>query len=55
MSTVGGTGELELLKLIKPYLADKAGGDDAATWSDAGAFTVASTNMFVEGVHFDLT
>jgi thiamine-monophosphate kinase len=55
MSTVGGKGELELLTLIRPYLAEDAGGDDAATWSDAGAFTVASTDMYVEGVHFDLT
>jgi thiamine-monophosphate kinase len=54
MSAVGGRGELDLLRLIKPYLGDEAGGDDAATWSDAGAFTVASTDMYVEGVHFDL-
>jgi thiamine-monophosphate kinase len=54
MSTVGGIGELDLLRLIKPFLAQQAGADDAATWGDAGAFMVASTDMYVEGVHFDL-
>ena len=34
MKTVGGAGELELLDLVKPYLAEQAGDDDAASWSD---------------------
>jgi thiamine-monophosphate kinase len=56
---VEGAGELELLKLIKPYLATQgfeitAGEDDTAVWSDHGTFTVASCDMAVEGVHFDL-
>jgi thiamine-monophosphate kinase len=55
MKTVGGAGELELLQLIKPYIADAAGEDDAVSWSDErGGFTVASADMYVEGVHFDL-
>jgi thiamine-monophosphate kinase len=55
MKTVGGVGELELLELIKPYVAEAAGHDDAAAWSDErGGFTVASADMYVEGVHFDL-
>jgi len=55
MKTVGGAGELELLELVKPYLAEHAGDDDAATWSDErGGFTVASADVYVEGVHFDL-
>ncbi len=55
MKTVGGVGELELIELIKPYVSEVAGHDDAAAWSDdAGGFTVASTDMYVEGVHFDL-
>jgi thiamine-monophosphate kinase len=56
---VEGAGELELLKRIKPYLATRgfeitAGEDDTAVWSDHGTFTVASCDMAVEGVHFDL-
>ena len=55
MKTVGGAGELELLQLVKPYLAEQAGDDDAASWSDErGGFIVASVDMYVEGVHFDL-
>lgn len=55
MKTVGGTGELELLELVKPFLAEEAGHDDAASWNDErGGFTVASVDMYVEGVHFDL-
>ena len=55
MKTVGGAGELELLQVVKPYLAEEAGDDDAAAWSDErGGFTVASVDMYVEGVHFDL-
>jgi thiamine-monophosphate kinase len=57
---VGGVGELELLKRIKPYIATQgfeiaAGEDDAAVWSDHGTYTVASCDMAVEGVHFDLS
>jgi len=52
--SVQGVGELGLLERIKPYLAAGAGGDDAAVIADATGFVVASTDMFVEGVHFDL-
>jgi thiamine-monophosphate kinase len=56
---VEGTGELELLKRIMPFLATEgfeipAGEDDTAVWSDHGSYTVASCDMAVEGVHFDL-
>ena len=56
---VDGTGELELLRRIMPYLATQgfeipAGEDDTAVWSDHGSYTVASCDMAVEGVHFDL-
>ncbi len=51
---VGGLGEFGLLERIKPYLAAQAGEDDAAVLDDGIAFTVASCDMFVEGVHFDL-
>jgi thiamine-monophosphate kinase len=57
---VEGAGELELLKRIMPYLATEgfaitAGEDDTAVWSDHGSYTVASCDMAVEGVHFDLS
>jgi thiamine-monophosphate kinase len=52
---VGGLGELGLIERIRPYLAGGAGGDDAAVIADATGFVVASTDMFVEGVHFDLS
>jgi thiamine-monophosphate kinase len=52
--SVYGQGELALLERIKPYLAAGATGDDAAVIADATGFVVASTDMFVEGVHFDL-
>ena len=52
--SVYGEGELGLLERIKPYLAAGATGDDAAVIADATGFLVASTDMFVEGVHFDL-
>jgi len=32
-----------------------AGEDDTAVWSDHGSYTVASCDMAVEGVHFDLS
>ena len=51
---VNGIGELGLLERIKTYLASTAGVDDAAVIADVTGFTVASTDMFVEGVHFDL-
>jgi len=54
VTTIGGTGELELLALIKKFLGAEAGGDDAAVLAEMGPFTVASTDMAVEGVHFDL-
>src|SRR5260370_11840068 len=49
-----GLGELGLLERIKPYLSAHAGLDDAAVLEDAAGFVVASCDMFVEGVHFDL-
>jgi thiamine-monophosphate kinase len=52
---VAGLGEFGLLERIKPFLSAEAGKDDAALLEDAGGgFTVASCDMFVEGVHFDL-
>ena len=51
---VEGLGEFGLLERIKPYLATGSGRDDAAVLEDGGGFTVASCDMFVEGVHFDL-
>jgi thiamine-monophosphate kinase len=51
---VEGLGEFGLLERIKPFLASEAGKDDAALLGDFGGFTVASCDMFVEGVHFDL-
>ena len=51
--SVEGAGELGLLERIKPYLAPQSGQDDAAVIADATGFVVASTDMFVEGVHFD--
>jgi thiamine-monophosphate kinase len=49
-----GSGELGLLQQIKPYLAAQSGLDDAAVIADDIGFVVASCDMFVEGVHFDL-
>ena len=54
MTTIGGTGELRLLELIREYLGAQAGGDDAAVLAETSPFTVVSTDMAVEGVHFDL-
>ena len=54
MTTIGGTGELQLLGLIKKFLGAEAGGDDAAVLAEMGPFTIASTDIAVEGVHFDL-
>jgi len=51
---VQGAGELGLLHQIKPYLAAQSGQDDAAVIADEIGFVVASCDMFVEGVHFDL-
>ena len=55
MTKIAGSGELRLLELIAPYLAPQAGGDDAAVVDAVGPFTVVSTDMAVEGVHFDLS
>jgi thiamine-monophosphate kinase len=49
-----GEGELGLLERIKPFLAPGATGDDAAVIGEASGFIVVSTDMYVEGVHFDL-
>ena len=59
MTKLEGLGESELLRRILPYLATQgfeiaAGEDDAAAWGDGGGFTVASCDISVEGVHFDL-
>jgi thiamine-monophosphate kinase len=51
---VEGFGEFGLLARIKPHLAAEAGQDDAAVMVDGDRFTIASCDMFVEGVHFDL-
>jgi thiamine-monophosphate kinase len=52
--SVKGIGELAILERIKPYLATGATGDDASVIGEAGGIVVASCDMFVEGVHFDL-
>src|ERR1700694_2284983 len=51
---VEGLGEFGLLERIKPFLSAQAGEDDAALLEDGDGFVVASCDMFVEGVHFDL-
>src|SRR6202158_1527986 len=57
---VEGLGEFGLLEKIKPYprtakaIEVPAGSDDAAVIAEAGGFTVASSDMFVERIHFDL-
>lgn len=51
---VEGLGEFGLLERMRPYLSAHAGKDDAAVLEDANGFIVASCDMFVEGVHFDL-
>jgi len=58
---VAGLGEFGLLEKIKPYLTAAepievpAGSDDAAVIAEGGGFTVASSDMFVERIHFDLS
>lgn len=52
---VAGLGEFGVLERIRPYLAPQSGKDDAAILEDGSGFTVASCDMFVEGVHFDLS
>jgi thiamine-monophosphate kinase len=52
---VEGIGEFGLLARIKPFLSRQAGQDDAAVLDGADGFVVASCDMFVEGVHFDLS
>jgi thiamine-monophosphate kinase len=59
MTKVEGLGEFGLLDRIRPYLAAgqagmAPGSDDAAVLAHPNGFTVASCDMFVEGVHFDL-
>ena len=54
MTTIGGAGEFELLERIRPYIDPQSGRDDAAVLDEPTGFTVASTDTFVEGVHFDL-
>ena len=49
-----GLGELGILERIRPYLDGGAGGDDAAVIHDGHHYLVASVDMYVEGVHFDL-
>jgi thiamine-monophosphate kinase len=51
---IQGAGELGLLEQVKPYLSRQAGQDDAAVIADDIGFVVASCDMFVEGIHFDL-
>jgi thiamine-monophosphate kinase len=60
VTTIAGLGESRLLELITPYLTTQgvaiaAGEDDAAALEGDDAFTVLSTDMSVEGVHFDLS
>jgi thiamine-monophosphate kinase len=60
VTTVSGVGEGRLLELITPYLTTEgiaipAGEDDAAALYNHDSFTVVSTDMSVEGVHFDLS
>jgi len=50
-----GLGELGLLERIRPYIDPGAGGDDAAAILDGHRYLVASVDMYVEGVHFDLS
>jgi thiamine-monophosphate kinase len=52
---VKGLGEFGLLERIKPYLSAQVGQDDAAVIAEGGGFTIASCDMFIEGVHFDLS
>jgi thiamine-monophosphate kinase len=61
MTRLGDIGELGLLRSLGPLL-EKRGGDlligpgedDAAAWREAdGTITVATTDAFVERVHFD--
>ena len=54
MSVVGGVGESGLIRLIKPYISMQAGGDDAAVLEPEDAYEVVSSDMSIEGVHFDL-
>jgi thiamine-monophosphate kinase len=55
VTTVGGMGESRLLQSIRPYLGRQAGGDDAAVFDHPDMYEVVSTDMSVEGVHFDLS
>ncbi len=55
MKQIAGVGEARLLDLIKPYVGAQAGADDSALFEPSGQFEVVSTDMAVEGVHFDLS
>jgi len=55
VTAVGGVGESGLVELIKPYVSRQAGGDDAAVLEPSDGYPVISTDMAVEGVHFDLS
>ena len=60
--TLHEVGELGLIRSLRPYLAPPGGElvigpgqDDAAAWRGAdGTVTVASCDVSIEGVHFDL-
>lgn len=62
MATLGETGERGLLSSLTALLGGSRGspalvrgiGDDAAIWQQPAAAMVATTDMLVEGVHFDL-
>ncbi len=55
MKQIAGVGEARLLDLIKPYIGAQAGADDSALFEPSEQFEVVSTDMVVEGVHFDLS
>lgn len=55
MTEIRGIGERGLFDKIVRYLSAAAGVDDAAVLADGDGFVVASSDMFVEGVHFDLS
>lgn len=55
MTTLAGVGESRLIELIQPYLSSQAGKDDAAVLDPVEKYAVVSTDMSVEGVHFDLS
>jgi thiamine-monophosphate kinase len=54
MTTIGGIPESRLISTIRGYLSEDAGLDDAAVWRNGPGLSVLSTDMSVEGIHFDL-